>query len=264
MVCGYYLSRCDDEAYRKLGYPTQQATHEALGRILGVPAESIKNWRDEFDPIHPNSRQGWHRREMYPSRRRTVEAFGDMTITELSRLIQHLMASPWGSQADLIVAAVTEGDNEGDGGGFGLRGPTGAAAEEAFRRYHFSTGQPIAGTLVDRRLDQCGYDFEVHSNTDIVMIEVKGLVGSTGGITFTDREWSTARERGDAYFLALVRNVSDEPQVALIRNPGAVFQATLRTYTTVQICWSVAQSELRRGVGDSTSDSREPDGGQVP
>ena len=46
MICGYFLSRFDRRAYERLGYPNQQAAHDALGAALDVPPESIKNWRD--------------------------------------------------------------------------------------------------------------------------------------------------------------------------------------------------------------------------
>ena len=100
MICGYYLSRFDEEAYARLGYATQQDTHEALGQTLGVPAESIKNWRDEFDPVHENTRQGWHKREMYPSRRRAIEILETLSGNELFDLVQAITTSPLGIEAD--------------------------------------------------------------------------------------------------------------------------------------------------------------------
>jgi hypothetical protein len=81
-----------------LGYGTQQATHVALGEALGVPAESIKNWH-EFDPVHENERAGWHRRAMYPSRRRVIEAFGDLSEHELSTLVSAVARVPEGEDA---------------------------------------------------------------------------------------------------------------------------------------------------------------------
>ena len=72
MVCGYYLSRFDVAAYQRLGHGSQRATHDALAAALDVQSASIKNWRDEFDPVHDNDRQGWHRREMAPSRKRAI------------------------------------------------------------------------------------------------------------------------------------------------------------------------------------------------
>ena len=101
MICGYFLSRFDRRAYERLGYPNQQAAHDALGAALDVPSESIKNWRDEFDPVHDNPRRGWHRREMNPSRRRTIEALGDRSEDELYGLVMAVMADPAGRSRSL-------------------------------------------------------------------------------------------------------------------------------------------------------------------
>lgn len=250
MVCGYYLSRFDRVAYSNLGFETQQATHEALGTSLGVPPESIKNWRDEFDPVHDNPRRGWHRREMYPSRRRTIEALGHLTEPELQVLVRAIADSPRGGPADEIVQSIDDGVGEQDRPDvFGLRGPTGVKAEEAFERFHAEHAEPMLGRLIDRRHDQCGYDYEIKTHTESVFIEVKGLAGVSGGITFTDKEWRTAREAGNSYVLALVRNVASEPTVSLLRDPAGRLAAQMRTYTTVQTGWAVTQGELSAAQG---------------
>jgi hypothetical protein len=247
MICGYYLSRFDQLAYENLGHGTQQATHEALGNALGVPAESIKNWRDEFDPIHDNPRQGWHKREMYPSRRRTMEALGHLPESELLGLIHQVVAEPAGKVASDVVHALggTQDDDRNGEQTIGLRGPTGVKAEEEFARFHEQKGEPVEGELLDRRYDQCGYDYEIVTATGRVCVEVKGLAGSSGGVTFTAKEWAIAKQVGDGYFLAIVRNVAADAEVSLIMNPAARLSARMRTYTTVQTGWSVNQGEIR-------------------
>ncbi|HQL50012.1 MAG TPA: hypothetical protein PLR91_02355 [Kiritimatiellia bacterium] len=99
MACGYYLSRFDAEAYRSLGLGNQQETHRALARALSVPGRSIRNWRDEFDPIHDNDRMGWHKREMAPSRVRMVELLGGYSQVELLALVEDAIRTPTGPAA---------------------------------------------------------------------------------------------------------------------------------------------------------------------
>lgn len=249
MVCGYYLSRFDQRAYDRLGYRSQQAAHEALGKALEVPTESIKNWRDEFDPVHENTRQGWHKREMAPSRRRTIEALGDLSEPEIFGLIKEAIAAPSGSSARVLVQAIDESDVGTDEATYGLRGPTGIKAEQAFRQFHHETGQPATGDLRDRTHDQCGFDFEIVTEGASVAVEVKGLAGETGGVSFTDCEWRRAQELGDAYYLAIVRNVATAAKVSLIRNPAAVLAARRRAYTTIQVGWGITHGALL-GVRD--------------
>jgi hypothetical protein len=247
MICGYYLSRFDEDAYSSLGYGTQEATHNALGEALGVAPKSIKNWRDEFDPVHDNPRRGWSGREMYPSRRRTIEALGDLSQSELLALLRTFLADSLGSVANEVVIAI--GDVDGDGtssrGTYGLRGPTGARAERAFAQHHEQYALPMQGTLVDRRYEQCGYDYEIIGENGSVFVEVKGLCGNKGGVTFTDKEWSTAKQCGDRYFLAIVRHAGSDPEISLVQDPFTRLQATMRTFTTVQTGWSVGDASLR-------------------
>jgi len=248
MICGYFLSRFDKTAYASLGYGSQQATHDALGQTLGVAPESIKNWRDEFDPVHDNPRRGWRGREMYPSRRRTIEALGDLGHNELLGVIKALLAEPAGANADELVSAIGDVDSRDSkgSGGYGLRGPTGAKAEKAFEQHHAMHGVPSSGQLVDRRHEQCGYDYEIAGGSAPIYIEVKGLGGDSGGVSFTDKEWKMAQALGDQYFLAVVRRVGSEPQVSIIRNPFSVMTAKMRTYTTVQTGWAVNEATLRK------------------
>ncbi|MHB1071725.1 MAG: protein NO VEIN domain-containing protein [Gemmatimonadaceae bacterium] len=246
MICGYYLSRFDSVAYSHLGYTSQQATHAALGTALGVPAESIKNWRDEFDPVHDNARLGWHRREMYPSRLRVIEALGDVSEPELLAMIRQITAAPASGLAEELVDAVSlSQDLDYDSAVFIPRGVTGHRAEEAFRTHHQATGAPIGGALVDRRHEQCGFDFEIVGTAGSVFVEVKGMAGSTGGVSFTDHEWRTAKDRQDAYYLAVVRGVNGHPEVTLIQNPASVFQPQMRTYTLVQVGWTLSSAALK-------------------
>lgn len=254
MVCGYYLSRFDREAYRHLGFASQQVTHHQLGGALGVSPESIKNWRDEFDPIHANPRRGWHNREMYPTRKRAAEALAGLSEFELYELVRIVTASPGGPVAGNLVQAVSSGDVDGVERGYGLRGPTGARAEEAFRSYHAETGLPLPGQLIDRRSDQCGFDFEVRAAELSIAVEVKGIAGESGGIMFTDKEWRTAGERGDGYFLVVVTRLAfPEPAFSVIQNPAQRLDAQARAYTTVQLGWSVSGRSLRTWTGGATT-----------
>ena len=245
MICGYYLSRFDTEAYAHLGFSTRQTTHKVLSAALGVSATSIKNWRDEFDPVHDNPRKGWHKREMRPSPRRAIEALGHLTEPEFLGLVRQLTTFPFGRTSNDIVKALAEPDRVRERDSFGLRGPTGIRAEEAFRQYHAQSGEPLSGKLLDRRYDQCGYDFEIVASPISVAIEVKGLAGQKGGITFTHKEWTMAQLRGESYYLAIVRNVATEPQISILRNPAAKLNAKMRTYTTIQVGWSVGERVIR-------------------
>lgn len=217
-----------------------------LGAALRVPAESIKNWRDEFDPVHNDARVGWHRRKMYPSRRRVREALGELFEPELLAMIRQLIAEPARRFAQELVDPVSlSSEVDDDSAVFSQRGVTGFRAEEAFRTHHETTGAPILGELIDRRHEQCGFDFEILGTAGSVFVAVKGMIGNTGGVSFTDREWRTAKERRGAYYLAVVRSVHYRPEITLTQNPASVFKTQMRTSTIVQVGWALSSAALR-------------------
>ena len=73
MLIGMFLSKYDQQALDILGFESFAEAFNVLGLSLGVKPNSIKNYRDEFDPIFPNHRQGWHKRQMYSSRKAILE-----------------------------------------------------------------------------------------------------------------------------------------------------------------------------------------------
>ncbi len=67
LYVAYYLSRFDKEALNNLKYSTWTEAFNDIATRLNVQKHSVKNWRDEFDPLHGH-RAGWHKRAMAPSR----------------------------------------------------------------------------------------------------------------------------------------------------------------------------------------------------
>lgn len=80
----------------------------------------------------------------------------------------------------------------------------------------------------------------------------QGFAGATGGITFTAKEWNVAKEMGNAYYLAIVRNVVLSPEVSLLRNPAAYLDAQMRSWSRIEIGWSVSQKSMRAAEHDAT------------
>jgi hypothetical protein len=68
LIAAYFLSRYDREALKLLGQSNFTAAFEEVSNCLRVNQNTVKNMRDEFDPIHDNSRAGWYQRPLRPSR----------------------------------------------------------------------------------------------------------------------------------------------------------------------------------------------------
>ncbi len=209
MLAGYYLSRFDKDAYRRFPGSSQSAVHKYLADRIGVRVSSVKLWRDEFDPIHTNSRQGWHKRKMAPSRLRMAAMLATVSEVGVFRLLVDCLANPETDVLEVLQqmnARIEEPDEI-----VLTRSLTGALAEKHFMTW-FETGESLfTAPLGDCRLLQCGYDFEATYDGIPACIEVKGLKDSRGGVLMTDKEWATCNELGERYFIVLVRSVESIP-----------------------------------------------------
>lgn len=249
LIVAYNLSKFDTEAYSRLGFGGIHATHKAASQLLGVKHNTLKNMRDEFDPLHDNPRRGWYQREPRPSRQRIVELFEGMDEEGLYYVVRDILEKAsfrTSEEVRNIVHEITTSDRK-------ERGPsvspaqriiTGRMAEDYFISYHSETNQPTPGELLDTRLSACGYDFEIIDSTQTTFVEVKGTFHESGGILFTDKEWRVATAKKDAFVLALVRDLYAEPFIHFIRNPASLLRPTQHLYTVVDRSWQVAGSQL--------------------
>jgi hypothetical protein len=67
---GYVASRFNDKLLDDLGFDTFVGFSRHVAALLGVNANSVRNWRDEFDGLNPDpnrKRKGWDRKPT-PSR----------------------------------------------------------------------------------------------------------------------------------------------------------------------------------------------------
>lgn len=60
IVLGYAMSRLDGKYLRHRGSRTWRSAFEEAAGALSIRSSSLKNLRDEFDPVHGNQRRGWH------------------------------------------------------------------------------------------------------------------------------------------------------------------------------------------------------------
>ncbi len=70
----------------------------------------------------------------------------------------------------------------------------------------------------------------------------------SGGILFTNKEWETARKKGDNYYVAIVSNIENKPQIRLIKNPAEQINPTRNVFSIIQVNWSVSEKSLKNIV----------------
>jgi len=249
LIVAYFLSREGKYAYDYLGYGTKVATHRAIADRLDQKPATIKNMRDEFDSVTESHRVGWHQRPLRPSRHRVVEQYTGVSRQALTLLVGRLLERELPEvelsiSSDFLAGDTRDDLTKGDEPETLTRAETGRAAEEAFIAYHRATGLPLAGTLVDCREKIVGYDFRIDARDRSVFIEVKGLAAASGSISMTPNEWLTARAYGDRYFLALVTNAHDRPEVRLCADPGRKLTPKLRLTKVVQEQWTFSSTSV--------------------
>lgn len=234
LVVGYAMSRMDARylAVRENG--NWKAAFAEAADALSIPAATLKNLRDEFDPLHSNSRRGWHKRMLRPSRQGVLNELKDLSDDGLMELVARLLKRDEEAIApaiDVLAGVTRTAHNVAE------RLLTGRRAEEYFMAHSDAILEVVPGDLLDFRQAARGFDFGVRGRPEQA-VEIKGLKEERGAISFTDREWTEAKIRKEDYWLVVVGNLSVQPVPRVVRNPRAVLEARCRIQTTIAAVWT--------------------------
>ena len=246
IIVAFYLSKFNKEGLNNLGFKNDADAFETTANALGVKKNYVKFRRDEFDPIHP-WRKGWQR-PMDSRIIKSIEALQDIEEPDLRDIVMKILHDNnyrYSDEVKKITSLFSEEKSEKVAiGKFILRAPTGRAAEDFFIKYFSESKKPIEGNLIDCRDLGVGYDFRIEAHDEIFFVEVKGLSDFSGGVLFTSKEWIVAQNEGDNFFLCVISNISEIPEVLFIQNPAKKLKPKKNIYTTIQISWSVTEKQL--------------------
>ncbi len=246
LYVAYYLARFDDIAYKNLSYGNQVDTHNKIGELLSVNPNTIKNWRDEFDPLFEH-RAGWYQRPLSSSRIRVAEALENLDETQIHEIVNDILTGKIQnekSELDQLLNILSIFEKKTETTKFILRAPTGKAAENYFIKFYSENKKPFNGKLIDCRDLGVGYDFRIETLNKNYFVEVKGLSEISGGILFTNKEWTVANIEKECYFLCIISNLNEQPKLKFIQNPAIRLNPKKNIYTTIQINWSVSQTQF--------------------
>ena len=233
LIVGYAMSRLDKAYLDARGLKSWKAAFTDAGKLLDVAPASIKNLRDEFDPIHGNSRRGWVDRPMRPNRQRVMGELCDVSDSALLEMIGRILARDPEAVQEVVTPLSKPAERMYN---VAERLRTGRLAEEFFLA-HSQAIVSIAPTLIlDHRALARGYDFGVRER-DGIAIEVKGMKQKRGVIAFTDREWNEAKTRRADFWLIVVGNIESNPIARFIPDPAAAIKAECRYQTTIAASW---------------------------
>lgn len=233
IIVAYAMSRLDVGFLKRFGYKSWRDAFKDTGAALGVRSASMKNLRDEFDPVHPNARMGWNKRPLRPNRQRVLGEFCDASDEALSELVTRLLRGDREVE-ELVTRPMATTRARVENVAERLR--TGRLAEE----YFLANSMTICGfppsNLVDYRAEARGYDFGVTHESKLA-IEVKGLKLTRGEVLFTDHEWQQAIRRQADYWLVVVGSIEREPRGMLIRHPSSSVKVTSSVRQSTVLSW---------------------------
>ena len=250
MVVALYLSKFGEPGLAQLGFPTYRQAFEKVATVLGVKPNSVRNWRDEFDPYYDSGRRGWYQRPMRPSRLEVMATLDNLSEVALRAVVLDIIRSPAPSLVQEGLRLVLSEGNAPKNKAkteiqYVARGPTGRMAEEFFVSRFRAGETPFRGELRDRRDDGMGFDFEIVAPGSRQLVEVKGMAKELGGIAFTDKEWKVANEVQSEYYLGLVTQIPTAPQIGFLQNPASTFIPAYHAYPTIAVSWTISTEQLR-------------------
>ncbi|MDY3113812.1 MAG: DUF3883 domain-containing protein [Helicobacter sp.] len=217
IICGLFLSKFDDLAYKTLGFSSFMEAFNVLGFALQGKPSNIKNYRDEFDPYFNNVRKGWHKRELRAYTKAILERYKNVEFEVFKNLILSFLIENY--EEKLQVNEFLESKMESS---FIKRVATGKAAENYFLqnyKTHFNSYK-----LLDTREFGCGFDFKLNLQNKQICVEVKGLNKNNGQFLFIQKEFEVADRLRENYCLFVVKNLKEKPQEMLFFDPIKSFE----------------------------------------
>jgi hypothetical protein len=236
ILTGLYISKYDLDGVRRLGFESFVEAFNVIGYALGEKPASIKNYRDEFDPLFSNKRKGWHKRPIRQYCLKVAEAYKDLDIQTFIALLKSFTG-----YSDNIWSEVESEPQKGDGESqFEKRLVTGLAAERYFESVRATLLEFKNCSIVNTTRLGCGYDFRLSPavKEDFLAVEVKGLADRVGNVSLTPKEYDVASTLTNRFFLFVVKNFKVSPFHEIYQNPLATkLKFSRKERVTVHISW---------------------------
>jgi len=239
ILTGLYLAKYDSAGLRKLGFGGFVEAFNVIGYALGQKPASIKNYRDEFDPLMPNKRRGWHKRPTRDYCLKILTEYKNLDMETFAGLIRAFAGYDESAWSEVQTKAEKR-DGESF---FAKRLITGLAAE-----HYFESTQPTLAQFKDFAVENttrlgCGYDFRLHpqAGSDFLAVEVKGIKEKSGSVSLTPKEHDMASALANRFFLFVVKNFREKPFHEVYQNPlsgGLKFRK--KEVLTLHVSWLTA------------------------
>lgn len=215
ILMGLFLSRFDRKAIDSFGFSGFTEAFNVLGYAVKTPPNSIKNYRDEFDPYFPNPRRGWHNRGLRAYCRDMMEKTQNLTFEIFHAIVNSLIVDNPVDLGDIKRQHILTKERKYTA----KRILTGKAAEEYFVMNYRNIPPFCNYKLTDTTNMGCGFDYKLSCDMDNYYVEVKGLNERQGSILMTEKEHEMAEDLLEKYCLFVVSNFKEQPSHQLFFNP---------------------------------------------
>jgi len=236
ILAGLYLSKYDVAGLKKLGFDSFVEAFNVIGYAMGSRPASIKNYRDEFDPLLPNRRKGWHRRPIRSYCLRVFKEYEGLDLESFTGLVKSFVGYDENALSELQPKRKQRGTGES---AFAKRLITGLAAEQYFESIQPALHEFSAYALENTTRLGCGYDFRLRAGSDaaFLAVEVKGLRGREGSLSITPKEHEAAADLGDRFFLFVVKDFEKKPFHEIFQNPLGSLRFKKCERVMVHVSW---------------------------
>lgn len=237
ILAGLYFSKFDFEGLNYLGFSSYTEAFNVIGLAMEISPMSVKNYRDEFDPLFPNERKGWHKREIRKYCKDIYDSFNSLDLPEFTLLLKDIIYKD--RDIDILMEEIAKGEDI-EKSSFAKRLITGQAAEQYFRDTYLNISMFNGYEIKDTTKAGCGFDFKLISkeNDHYFGVEVKGLNDMRGSITLTNKEYAVANFLKNKYFIFVVKNFRDKPFHDIFQDPLSIMNFKKTTSTVTQINWN--------------------------
>src|ERR1700676_2635445 len=111
ILVALYLSKYDSLGLKRLGFDSFVEAFNVIGYAMGSKPASIKNYRDEFDPLFPNRRKGWHKRPIRDYCLKVFEKYKTLDLESFTGLVKSFVGYDENAWSEIQVKEEQE-ENE--------------------------------------------------------------------------------------------------------------------------------------------------------
>jgi hypothetical protein len=210
ILVGLYLSKYDSFGLKRLGFDTFTEAFNVFGYAMGSKAASIKNYRDEFDPLFPNRRKGSHKRKTRDYCLRVSEEYENLDLESFTGLVESFVGYDENALSEFQRKKKPSRESN-----FAQRLITGLAAERYFESVRSGLSQFKGYAARNTTSLGCGYDFRMEAEAGTSSRGGQGLERCTRNFV-ADAEGARGRDDPNGSLLSFRRK--ELPRNTVSRN----------------------------------------------